>query len=158
MVSFLVIMIATGGGRCIVALPPCLKNCIRICMLCMQKGQARKALSDSRPVMTLNGFLGETLYRFWDLRCGVCGWWHWSVWRCSCRLVISRCGCWLFSCGGGNLLGWKCIGGVGHITVFLWRIRGKVNISEIVKWGCENGVARSPCFGDIITEKGCIQR
>ena len=30
--------------------------------------------------------------------------------------------------------------------------------SEIVKWGGENGVVRSPCFGDIITEKGCIQR
>ena len=31
-------------------------------------------------------------------------------------------------------------------------------LSEVVKWGGENGVARSPCFGDIITEKGYIQR
>ena len=30
--------------------------------------------------------------------------------------------------------------------------------SEVVKRGGENGVARSPCFGDIISEKGCIQR
>ena len=35
---------------------------------------------------------------------------------------------------------------------------GELVLSEVVKRGGENGVARSPCFSDTISEKGCVQR